>query len=606
MMLNDIKQRLLADPHGALNLSWRLLGDYGRRHWRSYALAVFWMASAAACTAVSAYLVSTAVNEAFVSRSFAGVASIAAAIILLFAVKGIATYSQSVVLAKVGNHIEAENQRRMFDKLLQQNLRYFKNRHSSQFIARIAYGSGAAGNVLRILITTLGRDVMTLAGLIAVMVLQAPLLSLIALLLMGPSIAIVRHLAKRVRSIAQTEFTGGARIAEALQETIQGLRVVKALDLEQEMRRRVGEDTMNVERAGNKLARVMNRSTPMMETLGGVAVGGILICGGYSIVILNEPPGQFLSFIAAFLLAYEPAKRIARLNIDLSHALAGVEVLFQILDLPDRSGDDNRPALKVERGRIAFSSVNFGYRRRIQVLRALSFTAEPGQITALVGPSGGGKTTIFNLLLRFYDASEGEVTIDGQNIASLSEASVRANIAHVGQDIFLFRGTVRANIAMGRLGASEDEIVAAAKAAYAHDFIMALPAGYDTPIGEHGMQLSGGQRQRIAVARAMIRDVPILLLDEPTSSLDSESEVHVQRAIRRLAEGRTTLVIAHRINTIRDADVIHVVEDGCVVESGQHDNLLRAGRRYADFYHSQFGKQPAAAVADAGPGASSR
>lgn len=606
MMLSDIKQRLLADPHGALSLSWRLLSDHGRRHWRSYALAVFWMASAAACTAASAYLVGSAVNQAFLDRSFAGVASIAIAIILLFAAKGIATYSQSVVLARVGNNIEAENQRRMFDKLLQQNLSYFGDKHSSQFIARIAYGSGAAGNVLRILTTTLGRDVMTLAGLLAVMLLQAPLLSLVGLLLMGPSIAIVRHLAKRVRSIAQTEFAGGARIAEALQETIQGLRVVKALNLEQEMRRRLGEDTMNVERVGNKLARVMNRSSPMMETLGGVVVGVVLICGGYSIVILNEPPGQFMSFIAAFLLAYEPAKRIARLNIDLSHALAGVEVLFKILDLPDRSGDDNRPALKVGNGRIVFSGVNFAYRRQTPILQALSFTAEAGQITALVGPSGGGKTTIFNLLLRFYDANEGEAAIDGQNIASVSQASVRANIAYVGQDIFLFRGTVRANIAVGRLGASEDEIIAAAKAAYAHDFIMAFPQGYDTPVGEHGMQLSGGQRQRISVARAMIRNVPILLFDEPTSSLDTESEVHVQKAIRRLAEGRTTLVIAHRINTIRDADVIHVIEEGRVVESGQHEGMLRAGRRYANFYHSQFGNQPAAANAHSELGVRSR
>jgi ABC-type multidrug transport system fused ATPase/permease subunit len=606
MMLNAIKQRLLADPHGAMNLSWRLLGDYGRRHWRNYALAVFWMASTAACTAFSAYLIGSAVNEAYVNRSFAGIASIAVAIVVLFAVKGISTYSQSIALAKVGNRIEAENQRRMFDKLLQQNLSYFSNRHSSQFIARIAYGSGAAGNVLRILITTLGRDVMTLAGLFTVMVLQAPLLSLVGLLLVGPSIFVVRHLAKRVRSIAQTEFTGGARIAEALLEAIQGLRVVKALNLEQEMRRRVDEHTTNVERAGNKLARVMNRSTPMMETLGGVVVGGMLIWGGYAVVILNQPPGQFVSFVAAFLLAYEPAKRIARLNIDLSHALAGVEILFRILDLPDRSGDDNQAVLAVRKGRIAFGKVNFAYRRGPPVLRGLSFTAEPGQITALVGPSGGGKTTVFNLLLRFYRVDEGEVTIDGQNIASFTQASVRANIAYVGQDIFLFRGTVRANIAMGRLGAGEDEIVAAAKAAYAHDFIMAMPEGYDTPVGEHGMQLSGGQRQRIAVARAMIRDVPIVLLDEPTSSLDSESEVHVQRAIRRLAEGRTTLVIAHRINTIRDADVIHVVEDGCVVESGQHDDLLRAGGRYARFYHSQFGSLPAAATADSAPGAGAR
>jgi len=591
-MLNDLKRRLLADPHGALSLCLRLLNENGRDHWRSYALVLFWMLVAAVCTAASAYLIGTAINEAYVNRSFTGIATIAVAIMVIFTFKGISTYSQAVILARIGNHIDAENQRRMFDKLLQQDLSYFKDRHSSEFITRIAYGSGAAANVLRILITTLGRDALTLIGLLVVMLIQAPLLSLIGLLTMAPSIFIVRHLIKRVRSIALNEFTGGARIAESLQETIQGLRVVKALNLENEMRRRVDEDTRSVERAGNKLARIMNRSTPMMDTLGGIAVGLILIYGGYEVLILNTPPGQFLSFIAAFLLAYEPGKRIARLNVDLSNALVGVEILFAVLDLPQRAADDPLPDLKVAKGRIAFDKVRFEYRPGIPVLRDLSFAAEPGQITALVGPSGGGKTTIFNLLLRFYDAGGGEVSIDGQNIAAVSHASVRANVAYVGQEIFLFRGSIRANIAFGRIGASEDEIIAAAQAAYAHAFIMALPAGYDTPVGEHGMQLSGGQRQRIAVARAMIRNVPIILLDEPTASLDNESEIHVQKAIRRLAEGRTTLIIAHRLNTIRDADVIHVVEKGAIVESGRHDTLLREGRRYAKFYRSQFGNQP--------------
>jgi ATP-binding cassette subfamily B protein len=600
-MLKDLKQRLLADPHGALSLSLRLLNENGRDHWRSYALVFFWMIAAAACTAASAYLIGTAINEAYVNRSFAGIATIAVAIMAIFSVKGISTYSQAVILAKIGNHIDAENQRRMFDKLLQQDLSYFRDKHSSEFVARIAYGSGAAANVLRILITTLGRDALTLIGLLVVMLIQAPLLSLIGLLAMAPSIFIVRHLIKRVRNIAHDEFSGGARIAESLQETIQGLRVVKALNLENEMRQRVDEDTRSVERAGNKLARVMNRSTPMMESLGGIAVGLILIYGGYQVLIVDAPPGQFLSFIAAFLLAYEPGKRIARLNVDLNSALVGVEILFRILDLPQRAADDPLPDIKVAKGRISFDNVRFEYRPQHPVLRDLSFAAEPGQITALVGPSGGGKTTIFNLLLRFYDAGSGEVSIDGQNIAAVAHASVRAKVAYVGQEIFLFRGSIRANIALGRVGASEDEIVAAAKAAYAHDFIMALPAGYDTPVGEHGMQLSGGQRQRIAVARAMIRNVPIILLDEPTASLDSESEIHVQNAIRRLAEGRTTLIIAHRLNTIRDADVIHVVENGAIVESGRHDGLLREGRRYANFYHSQFGNQPAPDTTEPAP-----
>jgi ABC-type bacteriocin/lantibiotic exporter with double-glycine peptidase domain len=256
-MLNDLKRRLLADPHGALNLCLRLLNENGRNHWRSYALVLFWMVAAAACTAASAYLIGTAINEAYVNRNFAGIATIAVAIMVIFTFKGISTYSQAVILAKIGNHIDAENQRRMFDKLLQQDLSYFKDRHSSEFIARIAYGSGAAANVLRILITTLGRDVLTLIGLLVVMLIQAPLLSLIGLLAMAPAILVVRHLIKRVRNIARDEFTGGARIAESLQEAIQGLRVVKALNLESEMRDRVDKDTRRVERAGHKRGRLM-------------------------------------------------------------------------------------------------------------------------------------------------------------------------------------------------------------------------------------------------------------------------------------------------------------------------------------------------------------
>ncbi len=595
-MLAYLKQKLLANPHGVLSLCLRLLKENGRDHWQQYALALFWMIVAAACTAASAYLIGHAINEAYVNRSFTGIASVAISIIVIFTMRGVSSYWQAVVLAKIKNHINAENQRRMFDKLLQQNLSFFSDRHSSEFTARIAFCSGAAANVLNILITTLGRDVMTLIGLVVIMMIQNPLLSLVGLFLMAPSVVIVRRLVKRVRSITSDEFSGGVRIAESLQETIQGLRVVKALNLEDEMRRRVDEDTRSVERTANKLTRVMNRSGPLMETLGGVAVGLLLIYGGYQVLVLDVPPGQFVSFIAAFLLAYEPGKRIARLNVDLSNAIVGVRILFDTLDLPEHAADSRLPALSVSKGRIAFSNVSFEYRPGIPVLRNLSFAAEPGQITALVGPSGGGKTTVFNLLLRFYNAEQGEVSIDGQNITAASQQSVRANIAYVGQDIFLFRGSVRANIAFGRLNASEADIIAAAQAAHAHKFIMALPDGYDTPVGEHGLQLSGGQRQRIAVARALIRNAPIILLDEPTAALDSESESHLQKAIRQLAERRTTLVIAHRLTTIRGADAIHVLEHGTIVESGRHDSLLRQGRRYADFYHSQFETHPSPAI----------
>src|SRR5581483_4420845 len=313
-------------------------------------------------------------------------------------------------------------------------------------------------------------------------------------------------------------------------------------------------------------------------------------------------PGQFFSFISAFLLAYEAAKRLARLNMDLHQGLVGVRMLFEILDSPaTEPSDDDRPALKISTGRIEFSQVSFAYRPGEPVLKDLSFVAEPGLVTALVGPSGGGKSTILNLILRFYETPRGRISIDGQDIMQVSRHSLRQQIAYVGQEVFLFRGSVKENIAFGRPNATEQEIVAAAQAACAHDFIMAFPQGYDTPVGEHGMQLSGGQRQRIAVARALIKDAGIILLDEATASLDSESERQVQEAIEHLCQGRTTLVIAHRLHTVTHADRIFVIEDGAVVESGRQDELLRKGGRYASYHRLQLkGQEPRDAIAAIG------
>ena len=325
-----------------------------------------------------------------------------------------------------------------------------------------------------------------------------------------------------------------------------------------------------------------------MEALGGIAIALTLMYGGYRVLVLGVAPGEFMSFITAFLLAYEPAKRIARLNVDLNNVLVGAQVVFEILDLPDQAEDSGKPKLKVDDGRIEFVDVSSSYRPSEPILRQMSFTVEAGSVTALIGPSGGGKTTILNLLLRLYDVDSGAILIDGHNVGAVSRTSLRENIAYVGQDVFLFRGSIRENIAFGRRGASDSDVIDAAKAAGAHDFIMSFPNGYETQVGEYGLQLSGGQRQRIAVARALIRNTPIILLDEPTGSLDSESERHVQDAIARLFQGRTTLVIAHRLHTIKNADMIHVVENGKVVESGRHESLLREGKRYADLYNLQL------------------
>jgi ATP-binding cassette subfamily B protein len=584
----------MSDPDGTLPLLRRLLREYGPRYWKRYAFAVMWMVVNAACLSGCAYLLGSATNEAYVHRNLRAVVIVATAAMALFTLKGIAAYAQAVTMARIGNEITAENQRLLFDKLLHQNLAFFSDRHSSEFMARVTFGAGAVSSVLAMLITTIGRDMVSLSGLLIVMMVQSPGLSLVGLFVMAPAVLTVRNLIKRVRDVARRGYGSSASFLETMQETLQGLRVVKALGLEAEMRRAVQENVDAAQQAADKLARVMNRSTPLMEALGGIAIGLVLIYGGYRVMAQNAAPGEFVSFIASFLLAYEPGKRLARLNVDINGALVGVKVLFEVLDLPDQVDDTGKPALKVGPGRVVLSDVSFAYRPNEPVLHSMSLVAEPGQVTALVGPSGGGKSTIFNLLLHFYDVHDGEITIDGQNIAQSSGSSLREQIAYVGQDIFLFRGSVRKNIAFGRNDATEEDIIAAARAANAHEFITQFPAGYETQVGEHGMQLSGGQRQRIAVARALIRSAPIILLDEPTASLDGESERYVQDAIRRLSEGRTTLVIAHRLYTVMQADMIHVIEDGVVVESGRHEALLRLGRRYADFFYLQFGQKPVA------------
>ena len=368
--------------------------------------------------------------------------------------------------------------------------------------------------------------------------------------------------------------------------------MVKAFALEDEMRRRLDKSVAEVQHELNKMARVSNRASPMMEMLGGFTVALATIYGGYRVIETGATPGEFVSFMAAFLLAYEPAKRLARLNIDLNNSLVGVRILYEIIDSPPGEPDDDElPPLHLTVARIEFADVHFAYRADTPVLRGMSFVAQPGKVTALVGPSGGGKSTVLNLLLRFHDVDSGRALIDGQDIGAVSRGSLRQQIAYVGQIVHLFRGTIRENIALGRLDADDAAIVAAAKAAHAHDFIMGFPAGYDTPVGEHGLQLSGGQRQRIAIARALIKDSPVILLDEATASLDSESERYVQEAIAELCKGRTTLVIAHRLSTIMHADCILVVENGLVVESGRHDELLRKGGRYASFYRLQLKEQ---------------
>ena len=586
--MTEFPKKITDDPYGAAILIRRLIMEQAAAYWRRYLLAFVLMGVSAAATAGSAYLLGEVINQAYVDRNVRGIAILSGVTVLIFILKGAATYGHQVILSKISNAILANNQRRLFAKLMSESVAFFSELHSSEFLARLTSGAYAVTQVLSLLINAVGRDLLSLIALVIVMLMQDPYMALLGFAVAPPAMLVLRKLVKRIKGLAHNQFAGTADILETMQESLQGIRTVKAFTLEQTMRERIDASVSAVERNANKMARVSNRASPLMETLGGFAIAGGLMYGGYRVVAMGATPGQFFSFLTAFLLAYEPAKRLARLNIELNSNLIGARKLLEIVDSPSSEpADDDKPGLKLTDARVELRDVTFAYRPNEPVLSRMNFVAEPGKVTALVGPSGGGKSTVLALLLRFYDATDGDILIDGQAISGVSRRSLRQQTAYVGQDVYLFRDTIRENIAFGKVGATEAEIVTAAKAACAHDFIMGFPLGYDTPVGEHGTQLSGGQRQRVAVARALVKNAPIILLDEATAALDSESEQQVQEAIEHLCQNRTTIVIAHRLHTIMHADAILVVEGGEIVERGRHDDLLRRGGRYASFFRIQ-------------------
>ena len=579
--------KLLKDPSSSSSLISRLLREQGSRHWRGYLFAFVCMAFMAGSTASSAWIMKDVIDKVFIEKDMVALWQIAAFLVFISVLKGFSAYGQQVALSRVANAIVAEVQRRMFDKMLSMSVGYFGTRHSTEFLARQSFMGQSASGTLNIIITAISRDTLTLLSLVYVMVAQDALMSFLAFFFMPLAIIGSRKLGMRARKVMLNEFSGFALILESLQETVQGIRIVKAFTLERSLRARQADAIESFEKAANKLAAVSARSSPLMEALGGLAIAVVVVYGGLSVIVSDKAPGAFFSFITAVLLAYEPAKRLARSSVDLNASLLGVSMLFQFIDEKEvESNLYDGPTIQVSPGQIEFLDVAFSYRAGEPVLCGLNLVAEAGKTTALVGRSGGGKSTVMSLLLRYWDLERGRILIDGQDIATVSRASLRQQIAYVSQDTYLFTGTIRHNIAIGKQGATDDEVIAAAKAAHAHEFIETFDDGYKSQCGENGTQLSGGQRQRIAIARAFLKNAPILLLDEATSSLDTESERAVQDALRRLREGRTTIVIAHRLATIRSADKICIVSEGRVLEEGTHDELTDHAGIYANLAKS--------------------
>ena len=575
--------------YGHNRLIWRLVRENFRKNALGYAIATAAMVAVAATTALSAWIIKDVADEFFLSKDIGRIYMIAGFIAVIFVVKGAAVFVQSYVLSKVGNGIVAEQQRRMYDRVLRHGIEFYHSVPLGDLITRITHNAQAVRDVLNLLVTSAVRDLLTLIGLVAVMVIQQPLLSLVALVVAPASIYGVTLLVRKVRQLAEKEFLSLAQMVQVMQETVVGVRIVKAFNLEGLMRRRMHRAISNVEERANGIALLGSSTSPVMETLGGLAIAAVIVIGGTVVIHGGQTPGSLMSFVAAMLLAYEPAKRLARFRISLEAGMIGVRMMFELEDRPLVIAEAEPPVeLAVPEGRIEFDKVGFSYREGETILDRFDLVIEPGKVTALVGPSGGGKSTIMNLILRLYDPVAGAVRIDGVDIRDVTFQSLRAHIALVSQETFLFAGTIRDNIAMGRDGATDVEIVEAARGANAHEFIMAMPKGYDTQVGENGVQLSGGQKQRLTIARALLKDARIVLLDEATSSIDSEAEMQVKKAFDVLLKGRTAVVIAHRLPTVRSADRICVVKEGRIVESGTHAALLEARGLYADLFDLQF------------------
>jgi len=571
------------DIDGVTAVLKRVIAENGREHVGGYAFAIVCLITVALTTAFTAWIMESVINEAFANRRADLVWLICGSIFAAFVIRGFAGYGQAVTLSTIGNNIVARYQRRLFAHLMSLSVGYFSEARSARLAAQINENINGIRDVLNMTITSLARDLVTLVALLGVMLYQDILLFLIVFTVAPPLFMGLRYLSRRLRSATKESVILNSHVLGAMQETVQGIAIVKAFTMETQLQDKIQSTINAAEGRANKIARLSERNGPLTEGLAGLSIAGVMAYAAYQAIYGGVLPGSFFSFVTALLLAYEPAKRLARLQVHMERAAVNARMIYEILDTqPHQRDRDGAAEITVGAANIEFRNVTFRYGTNEPVLRNLSFTAEGGKTTALVGPSGAGKSTVITLVPRFYDPEAGEILIDGQNIADVTKSSLRQHLAYVSQQPYLFEGSIRDNIRYGRPEATDAEIEDAARLANAHDFILAQPQGYDTPVGENGITLSGGQRQRLSIARALVRNAPILLLDEATSALDTESEAAVQQALDAAMTGRTVIVIAHRLSTVVNADKIIVMQGGEVVEEGTHESLAQqAGGLYA-------------------------
>lgn len=586
--MSDI-QNNSATSYSSRALLHRLIMVYLRPQSRRIGMALLLMAVAAAATGASAQLLDPAIKYLFIEKNPRMLVVIPFAVFAVMAIKAAASYGDNVIMNYVGRRIVSDTQISMFERLMHADIGWLRQNHSGKLISHFLNDAVLMREAVTRSITGIGKDFLSLVFLFGVMIYQDPVMTAISLLVLPPVVLFVRQLSRRLRKSVNFGMAESGNLSTLLAETLAGARVVKAYGQEAH---EIGRVTTSIERVMDFIMRGVRAraaAAPITETLTGLTIAAAIYYSGYRALQGTMEINHFVAFLGAMMMAYQQLKSLATLSTALQEGLAASARVFTVMDVEPAIRD--RPGakpVKLHSGSIRFENVNFSYGEHAEALSGVDLEITPGETVALVGASGAGKSTMLNLIPRFYDVTSGRLLIDGVDVREMTLASLRAGVALVTQEPFLFDDTVRANIAYGRPIASDADIEASARAADAHDFILALPQGYQTVVGEAGMRLSGGQRQRLAIARAMLKDAPILLLDEATSSLDSESERQVQGALSRLMKGRTSVVIAHRLSTIVDADCIYVVENGQIVESGSHAQLLSRNGVYARLCQAQF------------------